>query len=263
MSTSTPATSPWSLGDFHVIGAGLTGVGELLCDDCNVGAGTQVLDLACGSGNTALAAARRGATVMGLDLIESLIERARVRAQAEGFAIDFKTGNAQQLPYADEQFDFVLSTFGVMFAPDQDQAANELLRVCKRGGTIALSNWTVESFPGAMFALAAKYAPPPPGARATTDWGGVPGLQRLFEGRVRGMRLIDHYILSRFKSADEMLAVFRAYFGPLRMLFQRVPSEQHAALENDLRNLILRYNRAVDGTQATAMSYINVIMTKR
>jgi ubiquinone/menaquinone biosynthesis C-methylase UbiE len=263
MSTSLAATTPWALGDFHVIGASIATVGDTLCEDCNVTAGARVLDLACGSGNTALGAARRGAAVTGLDLVESLIDRARARASTEGLEIDFESGNMQELPYADEQFDFVLSTFGVMFASDHDRAAREVLRVCKRGGTIGLSNWTVESFPGAMFAIAAKYAPPPAGARPATDWGGVSGLRRLFDGRIAGMRLLDHFVRAHFNSADEMLSTFRQYFGPMRSLFQRVPAEQHADLEKELLHLIARYNRAADGTQATAMSYVNVIMTKR
>jgi SAM-dependent methyltransferase len=263
MTAATRATSPWSLGDFHVIGAAHTLVGEMLCEDCGLGAGKRVLDVACGSGNTALAAARRRCAVTGLDLVDKLIERARIRAKAEGFAIDFQTGNAEQLPYEDESFDYVLSTFGVMFAPDQERAANELLRVCKTGGTIGLSNWTMESYPGSMFGLATKYSPPPAGMRAPTDWGTVPGLQRLFGARVAAMRLEDRCVHSRFSSADEMLATFKEYFGPMRMLFERVPAEQHSALEKDLRDLILRYNRATDGTQTTAMSYINVMMPKR
>lgn len=254
--------STWSLGDFHIIGLGMTNVGESLCDDCNLTAGARVLDLACGSGNTALSAARRGANVTGVDLVEKLIDRAKVRAHAEGLSVTFETGNVQQLAYPDEHFDAIVSTFGVIFAPEQEQTASELLRVCKRGGIIGLSNWTVESFPAAMFAIAAKYAPPPAGTRPATEWGSVAGLQRLFPDHIAEMRLIDRCIHAHFNSADEMLAIFKTYLGPIRALFERVPSEQHGALENDLRHLILRYNRATNGTQSTAMSYVNVVLRK-
>ncbi len=262
MTTATPAPSPWSLGDFHVIGAAHTLVGELLCEDCSLGAAHRVLDVACGSGNTALAAARRGNTVTGVDLVDKLIECARMRADAEGFRIDFRTGNAEQLPFEDASFDYVLSTFGVMFAPEQERAANELLRVCKPGGTIGLSNWTLESLAGSMFALSSKYAPPPAGMRAPIEWGTAPRLKQLFGDRVQ-MRVVDHHVYSRFPSVDEMITTFRRYFGPMVMLFERVPAEQHAAVEEELRQVIGRYNRATDGTLAAAMTYINVIMTKR
>lgn len=253
-------TSPWTLGDFHVIGAGQTLVGEVLCEDAGLGAGHRVLDVACGSGNTALAAARRGNTVTGLDLVDSLVERARIRAQAEGFKIDFQSGNCEQLPFEDATFDDVLSTFGVMFAPDQERAASELMRVCKPGGMIALSNWTPESLPGGMFALAAKHGPPrPAGSRLVTEWATVPGLHRLFP-HAREMRLIDRVTYMRYVSVEQMIAVFREYFGPAKMLFDSVAPEQRAVVETELRGLVLRYNRATDGTLSAASSYVNVLV---
>lgn len=257
---TTPASaSPWTIGDFHVIGAANTIVGEVLCEDAGLTAGKRVLDVACGSGNTALAAARRGCTVSGLDLYDKLIERARVRAQAEGFEVDFIAGNCEQLPYGDETFDDVLSTFGVMFAPDQERAAGELLRVCKPGGTIAISNWTLESLPGTMFALGAKYGPPrPAGSHAAIEWGTVPGLKRLFGDRE--MRLLDRVVHMRFRSVDHMIETFREYFGPMKMLFDNAPEEKHTAIRSELADLLARYNRATDGTLCTAMTYVNVIV---
>jgi SAM-dependent methyltransferase len=258
MTTSAPQ-SPWTIGDFHIIGAGQTIVGEQLCEDAGIRAGCRVLDVACGSGNTAIAAARRGAFATGLDLYEKLVDRARVRAQAEGFDIDFHAGNCEKMPFEDGAFDFVLSTFGVMFAPDQDRAASELLRVCKPGGTIALSNWTLESMPGAMFALGAKYGPPrPAGSHAPIEWGTVPGLRRVFGARE--MRLLDRVTYARFESIGQMIAVFREYFGPMKMLFDALPAERHALVERELQETIERYNRAADGTLCAAMTYVNVIV---
>ncbi len=257
---TTPAqASPWTVGDFHVIGVGNTIVGEVLCEDAGLTAGKDVLDVACGSGNTALAAARRGARVSGLDLYDKLIERAKVRAQAEGLQVDFRAGNAEQLPYADASFDFVVSTFGVMFVPNQERAAAELLRVCKPGGTIALTSWTIESFPGGLFALGAKYGPPrPAGTHVPIEWSTVPRLQQLFPEC--DLRLLDRVCFMRFTTVDEMIDTFREYFGPMKMLFDNAPAEKHPTIKSDLAELTARYNRATDGTVCVAMSYLNVII---
>jgi SAM-dependent methyltransferase len=253
------AASPWTLGDFHVIGAGQLLVGEVLCDDINLGAGKRVLDVACGSGNTTLAAARRRNSVVGLDLVEALVERARARTVAEGFDVEYVTGNAESLPFADASFDAVLSTFGVMFAPDQERAANELVRVCKPGGTIGLANWTVESLPGAMFALTARYLSPPTGTRPAIEWGTVPGLLRLFGGKVHSIRVVDRCVRQSFASVDDWVDVFRTYFGPVKRVFDTLDPERATQYEVELRETVRRYNRATDGTLTTAMSYVNAI----
>jgi ubiquinone/menaquinone biosynthesis C-methylase UbiE len=261
--TTAPSQIPWKVGDFHVIGAEHTIVGEYLCDDCDLGAGNTVLDVACGSGNTALAAARRRNRVTGLDLVEGLIERAKGRAAAEGFEIEFVTGTAEQLPFPDASFDYVLSTFGVMFAPDQQRAADEILRVCKPGGRIALANWTLESLPGAMFRLGAQYMQtPPPGPHPPIEWGTVPGIQRLFGNRVNHIRLYDRSTRSRFPSIDHWFATFRDYFGPVNTLYYSLDEAKREAFQREMCEAALRYNRAADGTLSLAMSYVNVVMEK-
>jgi SAM-dependent methyltransferase len=228
-----------------------------------MGAGNTVLDVACGSGNTALAAARRRNAVTGLDLVDDLIERARLRARAEGFEMQFLTGTAEQLPFPDAQFDYVLSTFGVMFAPDQQRAADELLRVCKPGGTIGLANWTLESFPGAMFRVSAQYMPPPPpGMRPAIEWGTVPGLQRLFGNRVENVRLVDRTVRMRFTSLDALFATFRDYFGPVNTLYNSLDEGKRESYEREMVETAARYNRSIDGTVSIAMSYVNVVMQK-
>lgn len=222
-----------------------------------------MLDVACGSGNTALSAARRGARATGLDLVDKLVERARIRAEAEGFDVGFVTGTAEELPFPDGTFDFVLSTFGVMFAPNQERAASELLRVCKSGGTIGLSNWTLESFPGTLFGIGRKYGPPPPpGAHPPIEWGTVPGLARLFGGSVKEMRLLDRSFRMDFEDFDAWFDTFRNFFGPMKMLFDNLPPEQAPGVRDELREAVTRYNRATDGTLSVAMTYVNVVIRK-
>lgn len=255
--------SPWKLGDFHVIGAAQTVAGEWLCDDLNLTAGHRVLDVACGSGNTALAAARKSNQVTGLDLVEALVERAKARTEVEGFEVEYVTGDAEDLPFDDGAFDVVLSTFGVMFAPNQENAASELVRVCKPGGRIGLANWTPESLPGAMFRITAQYVPPSAGTHPAIEWGTVPGLQRLFGGRVRSIELIDRTIRHNFVSFDHWLATFRTYFGPVKNVFDSVDEQNAQAFEAELRENVMRYNRATDGTLSVAMSYVNVLIETR
>jgi ubiquinone/menaquinone biosynthesis C-methylase UbiE len=261
MTATTPVPSPWTLGDFHVIGR-MHNTGDALCDDCDVHAGSHVLDVACGSGNTALSAARRGANVKGLDLVDKLVERARVRAQAEGFDIEFRTGNAEELPYEDATFDYVLSTFGVMFAPDQQRAANELLRVCKPGGKIGLSNWTLESFPGTMFGIAAKYAPPNPQPHIPLEWGTASGINRLFAGHASRIRLLDRSFRWCVRDFDEWFGIMRTYFGPVKTLFDNLPEDRAALVRAELADATARYNRRLDDTLAIQMSYVNVIIER-
>ncbi len=252
---------PWKIGDFHKIGAQQTNVGEVLCDEIALSAGAQVLDVACGSGNTALAAARRNCRVTGIDIVPALVHKARERASSEGFEITFQEGNAEELPFEDASFDVVLSTFGVMFAPDQERAASELIRVCKPGGTIGLATWTPESMPGRMFATSLKYLPPPPG-KPPIRWGTASGLRDLFSARVKNMTLHDHFTYHREPSVDAWITTMRTYFGPVSMAFSRLEGQQRTDYEQDLREAVSSYNRATDGTLRIAMSYVDVIIER-
>ena len=161
----------WSSGDYAVVGTTLQIVGEELCEALDLHAGQKVLDVAAGNGNATLAAARRWCDVVSTDYVPSLLERGRLRAAADGLSIEFKEADAEALPFADGSFDAVVSTFGVMFTPDQDKAAAELLRVCRSGGKIGLANWTPEGFIGQLFKTLGKYLPPPPGAKSPALWG--------------------------------------------------------------------------------------------
>lgn len=254
--------SPWMKGDFHVIGASQTIVGEGLCEDVGMRAGDRVLDIACGSGNTSLAAARRDAQVTGIDLVPALVDRAKARAQSEGFRIEFLTGNAHELPFDDASFDVVLSTFGVMFAPDQERAANEALRVLKPGGRIGFANWTPESMPGALFALIGKYGVAPAVPHPPIAWGTAPRLRELFGGRLSSMRLYDRFVYARHTSSKDFLDRFKRYFGPTIMLYENLPQERHAEADRDAVAIYDRYNRSLDDTFCAALQYVNFVGTK-
>jgi SAM-dependent methyltransferase len=167
----TRQQAAWSTGNYAVVGTTLQIVGETLCEALDLRAGERVLDIAAGNGDVTLAAARRGADVTSTDYVPALLERGRVRASAEGLTVRFEQADAESLPFADASFDVVLSTFGVMFTPDQEKASAEMARVCKPGGRIGLANWTPSSFVGEMFKVLGRYLPPPVGVRSPALWG--------------------------------------------------------------------------------------------
>jgi ubiquinone/menaquinone biosynthesis C-methylase UbiE len=219
--------------------------------------------VARGSGNTALAAARRGATTVGIDFVPALLERARLRAQAEGLEIELLQGDAESLPFDDESFDVVLSTFGAMFAPDQQRVADELLRVCRPGGRVGMANWTPSSGPGQTFRLAARFLPPPPGLLPPTNWALGPNVAQLFGDRVAWVKLIDYTLRTRAKSPDAWLDDFRTYFGPMARTFAALEPQQAKEYGTALKESLQLYNRATDGSLLLANDYVNVIVIKR
>src|SRR5215510_7459174 len=202
----------WSSGDYAIIGTTLQIVGEVLCEALDLRAGQKVLDVAAGNGNVTLAAARRWCEVVSTDYVPALLERGRERATAERLAIEFRQADAEALPFADASFDVVVSTFGVMFTPNQEKAASELLRVCKRGGKIGLANWTTEGFIGQLFKLLAKYIPPMPGVKSPMGWGTESRLQELFGNSV-SLFPNRRYFVFRYQSAQHWIDIFRTYYG--------------------------------------------------
>ncbi|HEX6267489.1 MAG TPA: class I SAM-dependent methyltransferase [Burkholderiales bacterium] len=248
----------WAAGDYAAVATPLLIVSELLCEAADLRAGSKVLDVATGSGNTALGAARRRCEVIGVDYVPSLLERARERAAVERLEIRFDEGDAENLPYADGAFDAVLSSFGVMFAPDQERAAGELLRVCRSGGRIALANWTPEGFVGQWFQVTARYAPPPPGIEPPLRWGTEPGLRALFE---RDMRIERRHYVLRYRSPQHWLDYFRSNFGPTRQSFERLDAGGQKAFAADLVALAQRFNRSGDGTFVAPAEYLEVVLT--
>jgi SAM-dependent methyltransferase len=249
----------WSTGDFHAIARQTMAAAELAVRAADPHAGQSVLDVACGSGNAALVAARRYCEVAGLDYVPSLIERARIRAQAEALEIDFRVADAQSLPFPDASFDVVVSVFGVMFAPDQERAASELLRVCRPGGRIALASWMPERFGGDFFGAHARYVPPPPGLKPPVRWGTEAGLEELLGSGVRSISSRRQSTFAYYPSVDYAIELFRRYFGPTSKAFSTVEPERHQALRNDLASVFERYNRAGDGTAAVETEFLQAI----
>lgn len=253
----------WSSGNYAVVGSTLQIVGEELCEALDLRAGRKVLDVAAGNGMASLAAARRWCDVVSTDYVSSLLERGRARASADGLPIEFKEADAEALPFGDNSFDTVISTFGVMFTPNQEQAAAELLRVCKSGGQIGLTNWTPDGFIGHVFKTLGKYLPPPAAAKSPLLWGTRARLTELFGTKATWIKTESRNFNFRYRSAEHFLDVFRNYYGPMLKAFAALDVPQQAKLEKDLNDLIARMNKAEDGTMVVPSEYLEVIIAKR
>ena len=250
----------WSAGDYAVVGTTLQIVGELLCEALDLRAGERVLDVAAGNGNATLAAARRWCDVVSTDYVPALLERGRARASAEGLPVQFEQADAENLPYSDRSFNVVLSTFGVMFTPDQEKAAAEMARVCKPGGRIGLANWTPGSFVGELFKLIGKYLPPAAGVKSPALWGTEARLRELFGDRLDTIAIERRDFIFRYHSAAHWLEVFRTFYGPMHKAFGALDAAKQEALSADLIALAVRFNRATDGTLVAPSEYIEVVI---
>jgi SAM-dependent methyltransferase len=253
----------WSAGDYGVIALSLMSASEALVQAVDPHAGERVLDVACGSGNTALVAARRYCEVSGIDYVPALLDRAARRAAAEGVQLDLHAGDAQAMPFEAARFDVVLSSFGVMFAPDQEAAAAEMLRVCRPGGRLGLASWTPEGEVGRFFEIVGRYAPPPAGLAAPTRWGSEEGVRELLGSGVQALQLQRRVATEHFRSVEHALDVFRNYFGPTRTTFEALDAKGQSALAADLLGLFRQNNRATDGTAAISLGYLEVVATRR
>ncbi len=236
----------WASGDYHMIGTQILLSSELLIESLDVHAGERLLDVATGSGNAALAAARRGCLVIGLDYVPALLERARQRATAEGVVAEFIEGDAEALPFEDASFDVVTSVFGAMFAPDQEQTATELARVCRPGGRIGLVAHTPDGFIGNLFKVIARHVPPPAGLRSPIQWGTEERLRELLGDRIDEMRVQKRHIIWRYPTPSAYVEYWRRYYGPTLKAFEAVGEAGRDGLETDLLDLIARFNRAGD-----------------
>jgi ubiquinone/menaquinone biosynthesis C-methylase UbiE len=233
----------WASGDFHVVAARMSLVAEHLVDAADLHAGWRVLDVATGSGNAAIAAARLGCEAVGIDYVSSLLEHGRERAAAEGLDVALLEGDAEALPFPDRAFDAVTSVFGSMFAPDHAKAATELLRVCKPGGTIALASWTPEGFVGELFRTVGAHVPPPAGVSSPMLWGTEPHLRELFGDGIASLEVTERTFTWRFRSAEEFVSFFRRWYGPTLKAFAALEGEAYRALAGDLVALANRFDR--------------------
>jgi ubiquinone/menaquinone biosynthesis C-methylase UbiE len=252
----------WASGDFAVIGTTLQIVGELLTEAADIRATDRVLDVAAGNGNATLAAARRFARVTSTDYVPALLERGRQRAEGDRLDnIVFEAADAEDLPYANGSFDAVLSTFGVMFAPDHERAAGEMLRVCKPGGRIGLASWTPTGFLGQLFRLIASYVPPVPGVRSPLLWGTDAHLQQLFAGATRMEHTVRMFMF-RYRSPEHWIEIFRNYYGPVHKAFLALDEEQQLALEADLLALLRSLNRSGTVDLVLPAEYLETVVVK-
>jgi ubiquinone/menaquinone biosynthesis C-methylase UbiE len=250
----------WSTGNYAVVGTTLQIVGESLCEALDLRAGSRVLDVAAGNGNATLAAARRWCDVTSTDYVPDLLDLGRRRAEAEGLPVHFEEADAERLPYPDASFDVALSTFGVMFTPDQGKAADEMMRVVRSGGKIGLANWTPESFVGQMFRTMGRYIPPAPGVKSPAEWGTRGRLMELFGSRARSIYATSQTFVFRYRSPEQWLEIFRTYYGPVNRAFAALDAGRQKELSNDLHDLMARENRASDGTLVLPSEYLEVVV---
>ncbi len=251
----------WASADFAVIGTTLQIVGEQLCEIVDVRGGERVLDVAAGNGNATLAAARRFARVTSTDYVPALLERGRLRAEAEGLDVTFEVADAEALPYPGDSFDVVLSTFGVMFAPDHQRAAQQMLRVCRPGGRIGLASWTPAGFVGEMLRTVGRHVPPIPGVASPALWGRPDHLATLFP-QVTQVTSIVRYFAFRYESAAHFVDVFRRYYGPVFKAFAALDAERQAALEADLLALLRRADTGGSRGLLVPGEYLETVIVK-
>ncbi len=253
----------WSSGNYALVGTTLQIVGEMLCEALDLRAGQRVLDVAAGNGNVTLAAARRWCDVTSTDYVPALLEHGKGRAAADGLEVRFRQADAEALPFADATFDAVTSSYGVMFTPDQEKAASEMLRVCRSGGKIGLANWTPAGFIGQMFKAVGQYAPPPAGIKSPILWGTREHLVELFGAHARSISTELRNFMFRYRSAEHFIDVFRNYYGPVLKAMASLDEGRRNALVADLRALIDRLNKADDGTMVVPGEYLEVVIVKK
>jgi len=252
----------WASGNYAVVGTTLQIVGETLAETMDNKAGAQILDVAAGNGNATLAFARRWHNVTSTDYVASLLESGKARAKAEGHEVDFKVADAEALPFDDNSYDAVVSTFGVMFTPNQEQAARELVRVCKRRGQIGMANWTPSSYIGRLFKTLGRHVAPPAGVQSPALWGDQAWLDETFAPTASIIRVTKRQFNFRYRSPAHFVDVFRTLYGPVHKAFLVLDANGQAALEADILALIAEFNVATDGSMNAPAEYAEIIITK-
>ncbi|MEX3011541.1 class I SAM-dependent methyltransferase [Hoeflea sp. TYP-13] len=258
----TKQNGAWSSGDYGKIGITLQITGEELAEAANIAPGSTVLDVAAGNGNATLAFARRWCVVTSTDYVATLLEAGRQRADAEGLDATFRVADAENLPFDDGQFDGVVSTFGVMFAPNQQRAAAEMVRVCRSGGKIALANWTPDSFIGALFKTIGKYAPAPAGLDSPTLWGARGWVGETFKPQAQSISIKVKRFGFRYPSPQYFVDFFRTFYGPVHKTFLMLENEQRKALNDDILDTIAEFDIAEDGTMLVPSDYAEIVIVK-
>ena len=253
----------WASGDYGAVAALIQPMAESLVQSADLSAGARVLDVAAGTGNASIAAARCGCRVVSTDYVPALLARGRERAEAEHLPIDFDVADAEDLPYPDGSFDAVLSVVGAMFAPDQERVAAELTRVCRSGGTIAMANWTPDGFIGEMFRTTGRRVPPPPGIRGPVEWGSPARIQELISDRAIELRVLPRTFVFRFSSPEHFADYFAAHYGPTVKAFEALAERDGKLLYDDLVDLAARWNVATDGTAEIPADYVQVLALRR
>jgi ubiquinone/menaquinone biosynthesis C-methylase UbiE len=253
----------WASGDFHAVATLIQPVADRLCDTLDLQAGWRVLDVACGSGNAAIAAARCGCEVVGIDYVPALLARGRRRAEAESVTVDLREGDAEAIPFPDESFDAVLSVFGSMFAPNHAQAAAELTRVCRPGGRIGLTTWTPDGFIGEMLKVVAAHVPPVPGLASPLLWGAEPYLGELFGDQIDALACRERTFTFRFRSAEAFVDYFRTHYGPTVKAFEVVGDSGADPLYADLVDLVRRHSAPGTGPVVIPATYLETVAIRR
>jgi ubiquinone/menaquinone biosynthesis C-methylase UbiE len=250
----------WAAGDYAYVGTTLQIVGERIVEAVDLRAGEKVLDVAAGNGNATLAAARHLGQVTSTDYVGALLERGKERAAAERLNITFREADAEALPFADNSFEIALSTFGVMFTPNQEKSASELVRVVRKGGRIGVANWTPEGFIGQLFKIIGKHLPPPAGVKSPALWGAETRIHELFDGHQIKMK--KQIFTFRYKSAEHWLDIFRNFYGPMNRAYATLDITKQGALTTDVLELLERLNRGGKETLLVPSEYLETVVTK-
>jgi SAM-dependent methyltransferase len=252
----------WSSGDYGKVAWITVPLADALCEAVDLRSRSAVLDVATGTGHVALAAARRFCTVTGVDYVPALLQEARARAGAENLQAQFREADAEELPYADASFDYVLSAIGVMFTADHQRAADELLRVCRSGGVVGLANWTPAGFVGQILKLVGRHVPPPPGVSPPTRWGTEDGIRELLGAGTARLAFTTASVTQRFPSPDFFADFFLEYYGPTLKASEALTQDGRRAFRDDLIALAATSNRATDGTLVNDWEFLITVATK-
>lgn len=253
----------WSAGDYGRIGVTLQITGERLCEALDLRAGERVLDVAAGNGNATLAAARRFCAVTSTDYVEALLAQSQARSRAEGLPVEYRQADAEALPFAAASFDVVVSTFGVMFTPDQLGAADELRRVCRPGGRIGLASWTPDGFIGRLFKVIGRHVAPPPGLNSPAAWGTRDFIERCFGQLARHIETATRRFVFRYQSPAHFVDVFATWYGPVLKAFEALDEARRVTLRQDILQLIEEFNVADDGTMKVPSEYLEIVIHRR